>query len=226
MNDWRVRWRNLQGSALYLYSRLVTQTCCLRVEGWENLAAAEKSERPLLWSFWHGQVMPFISFGDRYLENEEFVAIVVGDTRADTLSIFADRLRAQTYQVDMEGNPFAAGRAVLRVVRAMQQGKQSIIAPDGPDGPAFVPKPGVSFLARKAEAALLPLGVWTRHAYQLKRWDRYLVPYPFARIHVFLGKPLYVDRKADNDRLLQQVAAALHKARARAQVLAGVRPWI
>lgn len=218
-------WRQLQGTALYTYSRVVTRTARYRVEGWEQLEAAEASGRPILWSFWHAQVMAFVSFGDRFLENEDFVAIMVGDERGDTLGAFARRLRGRTFRVDMEGNPFAAGRAVLRVIQEMKAGHQSVIAPDGPDGPAFVPKPGVAFLARKAEAAIVPLGVWTRQAYQLPRWDHYLVPTPFAHFHVKIGQPLLAEQQMEQEALLDQISDVLHKARARAMVLAGVRPW-
>jgi len=225
MNQAARWWRQLQGNALYAYSQLVTRTARFRVEGCEQMEAAEASGRPVLWAFWHGQVMAFVSFGDRFLENEDFVAIMVGDERGDTLGAFARRLRGRTFRVDMEGNPFAAGRTVLRVIQEMKAGRQSVIAPDGPDGPAFAPKPGIAFLARKAEAAILPLGVWTRQAYQLRRWDRYLVPAPFARFHVKIGRPLLAERRMEQEALLRQIAVALHAARARAMVLAGARPW-
>lgn len=219
------RWRQLHGTLLYAYSQLVRRTARFRVEGWEQLEAAEASGRPVLWALWHGQVMGFISFGDRFLDNENFVAVMVGDERGDTLGMFARRLRGRVFRVDMQGNPFAAGRAVLRVIQEMKAGRQSVIAPDGPDGPAFAPKPGVAFLARKAEAAILPLGVWTRQAYQLSRWDRYLVPTPFARFHVKIGQPLLAGQQSEQEVLLAQIEEALHTARARAMVLAGARPW-
>lgn len=218
-------WRRAQGSALFSYSRLVAFSSRYRVEGWQHLQTAAATGRPILWAFWHGQLMPFIAFGDRHLPNEEFVAIRVGDKRGDVLGAYGDRLGSQTYQVDMEGNPFAAGRAVLQVIREMKAGKQSVIAPDGPDGPAYVPKRGVTFLVRKAQAALLPVGIWTRQAYQLDRWDSYLVPFPCARIHVALGQPLLVEAKGDEEELEKRIARELHRVRARAQVLAGVRPW-
>ena len=225
MSDLGHRWRQLQGSALYSYSQLVTRTARFRVEGWEQMEVAEASGRPVLWAMWHGQLMGFISFGDRFLDNEDFVAVMVGDERGDTLGMFARRLRGRVFRVDMKGNPFAAGRAVLRVIQEMKAGHQSIIAPDGPDGPAFTPKPGVAFLARKAQAAILPLGVWTRQAYHLRRWDRYLVPVPFARFHVKIGRPLLAGPQIEDEALLAQIGEALHAARARAMVLAGARPW-
>lgn len=225
MSDAAATWRALQGNGLYLYGRILSLTGRFNIVGWNNLEEAGKTGRPLLWSLWHGQLMAFVSFGARYLDASQFVAIRVGDERGDTLGAFSRRLGGTTVRVDMSGNPFAAGRAVLRVIQAMQQGSQSVIAPDGPDGPPFVPKAGVAFLARKARATLLPVGLWTRHAVHLKRWDRYLLPLPFARYHVVIGPPLNVERDDDQALLLQQIADALHAARTRAQTLCGVRPW-
>lgn len=225
MSGLDVRWRRLQGSALFLYSRLLAGTARVRLEGWQNYVEVHEGGRPLLWSFWHGQLMPFITFGQRYLDPRDFVVITVGDERNDTLGTFARRLGGASVGVDMQGNPFAAGRGVLRVIKAMKSGRQSVLAPDGPDGPAFTPKAGVAFLAQKAQATILPVGAWTRHAYQLQRWDRYLLPLPFARYHVVVGRPLPVQADGDREQLLQQITDRLHEVRERAQALAGVRPW-
>lgn len=225
MSNLATSWRALQGRGLYLYGRVLSATATFHIEGRENLQKAEQSNRPLLIALWHGQLMPFVAFGNRALDPRQFVAVMVGDERGDALGAFARQLGGTTVRVDMDGNPFAAGRAVLRVIRAMQAGNKSIIAPDGPDGPAFIPKPGVAFLARKAGAALLPVGAWTPHAVQLRRWDRYLLPLPFARCQIVFGEPLFVDRTDDQALLLDEIGEALHSARTRAQVRAGVRPW-
>jgi lysophospholipid acyltransferase (LPLAT)-like uncharacterized protein len=225
MNSWDVRWRQLQGSGLYLYSRVLHHTVRLNVEGWDRYLWAREEEKPLLWSLWHGQLIPFVAFGQHYLNPRNFAVVMVGDDRGDTLGSFAAHLGGATFRVDMQGNPFAAGRAVLRVIQAMKSGRQSVIAPDGPDGPPFVPKPGVAFLARKARAIILPIGAWTRHGYQMRRWDRYLLPLPFARVHVALGEPLVIEPSDEEERLLARISEALHQARQRAQVLAGARHW-
>ncbi|MFW5940255.1 MAG: lysophospholipid acyltransferase family protein [Chloroflexota bacterium] len=225
MSELGIRWRHLQGSGLYFYSRVLARTARIHVEGWENYTNTGDDGRPLLWSFWHGQLMPFITFGQRYLDASDFVVITVGDDRNDTLGTFARRLGGVSVGVDMQGNPFAAGRAVLRVIKAMKSGRQSVLAPDGPDGPVFTPKAGVAFLAQKAGASILPVGAWTRHALQMERWDRYLLPLPFARYSIVIGQSLTAQPDGDQHQLLAQISSSLHEVRARAQVLAGVRPW-
>ena len=214
-------WRQLQGEALFAYTQLVTRTARFEVEGWEHVRAARETGRPLMWTLWHGQVMNYLVVGDRHLDAASFVAVTVGDTRGDTLGKVAERLGGKPVLVDMQGNPVAAGRAVIRVIQAMKAGKQTLIAPDGPDGPAFEPKGGVAVLAKKAEAALLPLGIYTPHAYRLNRWDRYQVPYPFARLYVAIGAPLLVSRDAEQEVLLEEISALLHHMRERAREMGG-----
>jgi lysophospholipid acyltransferase (LPLAT)-like uncharacterized protein len=222
-NRW---WRYFQGNALFVYFRLITRTARWNMEGRENIAAARASGRPLLWTFWHGQAMPFVQYADRFEDNKSFIAILVGDDRWDVLSTLSARLQAdRSYAVDMGGNPVAAGRAVLNAIKAMRLGKQLVLAPDGPDGPPYVAKEGVGYLARKAAAAVLPVGAWTRQAFQMRRWDRYLVPLPFARVHLSFGRPILADPKMDGNSLLATISEALHVARSRAQVMAGIKPW-
>ncbi|MDT8304492.1 MAG: hypothetical protein RRC07_01040 [Anaerolineae bacterium] len=220
-----VWWRQLLGHGLFAYSRLVMLTGRYRVEGWEHMHAAQESGRPILWSLWHGQMMPFVVFADRFLERANFVAVIVGDERGDTLGAYGSHFGSTPYRVDMGGNPVAAGRAVLRVIEGLQGGRMSMLAPDGPDGPPYVPKPGVTFLARKAEAVILPIGLWSRQAIRLPRWDHYQVPVPLGRIHITIGEPIYAERKSDDAALQETLSAALHKRRTRAQVMTGIKPW-
>jgi lysophospholipid acyltransferase (LPLAT)-like uncharacterized protein len=178
-----------------------------------------------MYSLWHAQVMLSYLYGYRFEDLGNSVAIAVGDERYNVLLNLFSLIGVESYAVNMKGNPVAAGRSVLQLIKAMKTGKQGIIAPDGPDGPSFVPKLGVALIARKTNAAVLPVGVWTRHAYQLRRWDRYMVPLPFARVHLVFGKAILVESDTEAETLLAQIAEAMHTARTRAQILAGIEPW-
>ncbi len=221
LKEKRVRWwGQLQGNVLFAYCRLLNLTAHIRVHGATHIESAFATGRPLLWSFWHQQAMPYMLFGDRYLDRHTIAMITAGDDRGEVLGTLARRMGAEPYPVDMAGNPMQAGRAVLHVVRALRKGKQTFIAPDGPDGPAYVPKRGVGFLARKAGAVVLPVGAWTRQAYQKRRWDHYLVPYPFAHIQVVVGEPILPDEYQTDEQFLQRLSPILHAVRAEAIALA------
>jgi lysophospholipid acyltransferase (LPLAT)-like uncharacterized protein len=215
------RWRQFEGRALYAYHRLITQTARWQFIGQANLTQARASGRPVLWTMWHGQVMPFIMYGDRFEDASRFSIITVGDERGHSLVSLGEQIGAKMHAVDMQGNPVAAGRAVLRVIRAMNKGYDTMLAPDGPDGPAYEPKRGVAVLAQKSAAAIVPIGAWTRQAYQRQRWDGYLIPGPFARIHVAFGRPIFAEENSPVDSLLTRITEALHQARNQARTAAG-----
>lgn len=218
-------WRQFLGNALYFYLWLASQTARWVFHGETNHIQAVESERPAIWAFWHGQGMAFMIYGERFVRGSDFVVIMVGGDRADTLGTLGKREKTTTYAIDMDGNPMASGRAVLNVIKEMKQGKHLLIAPDGPDGPAFVLKKGIGYIARKAQANVLPLGVWTKHGFHLQRWDRYLIPLPFAKIHVVFGEPVPIDKKMSQEEADELIDQALHKARTQAQIVAGSKPW-
>ncbi|MBK9050252.1 MAG: hypothetical protein IPL78_04795 [Chloroflexi bacterium] len=225
MSDFHTRWLRFQGYALFRYARLVTRTARFRVEGWANAEKARATGRPLIWTTWHGLGMTYLNFGDRFLDANNFMAIVVGDERSNVLAELGSRLGGQPVAIDMQGNPVASGRSVLKLIRALKAGRETVLFPDGPDGPAFVPKPGIAYLARKAAAVIMPIGVWTKWGVHLSRWDRYLVPFPGAELHVTIGEPLFIDETMKDEDVLARVTEANNAIRTRAQILAGVTPW-
>ena len=225
MNDLGTIWRTIEGEFVFLYHWITTFTTRWHIEGEHYLREAQANGRPLLLTFWHGQIPLFIMYGHRFMDPTTFHLVVVGDERSDVLSRLATRIGATPHAVDMQGNPVAAGRATLQVLKALKKGNVSMLAPDGPDGPPYKPKNGIAFLAQKAEANVMPIGLWSRQSYQRKRWDHYMVPYPFAHIHMVFGQPILVNKDDDTAALLAQITEALNTVRTRAQVLAGITPW-
>lgn len=211
-------WHKVEGEALFRYNRLVSGTVRWEIEGQEHVELAKASKRPLLWAYWHEHVTSFTMYGDRFENAENFCTIMVGDMRQNILGQLGTRLGAQMFAIDMQGNPVASGRTLLRVIQAMKKGKQSMLAPDGPDGPAQQPKGGVAFIARKAEAAIIPVASRATPAYHIKRWDNHEVALPFGRIKMFFGPPIMPNKKdKDDDALLAQITDALNQVHQKAK---------
>ncbi len=77
-----------------------------------------------------------------------------------------------------------------------QEGVSPAITPDGPRGPPWKFKPGAVLLAQLSGRPMIPLSYAASHAWKIK-WDRFVIPWPFARIAVAVGEPVYVAKGLD-----------------------------
>ncbi|MCS6947302.1 MAG: lysophospholipid acyltransferase family protein [Steroidobacteraceae bacterium] len=68
-----------------------------------------------------------------------------------------------------------------------------VITPDGPKGPRFVCKPGAVLLAQMSGRPIVPLAYAASRAW-LVQWDKFVIPWPGARIAIAVGAPHYVPR--------------------------------
>ena len=218
-------WRQVAGHSIYHYLRLVNRSSTYETIGLENITAAEATGRPLLWSTWHGLNMPFTMWAMGHRPHKEFSVVAVGDKRFDVLEVVARRLGGEAVPVDMESNSFSGGRSVLKVLRHLQNGHETFLCPDAPAGPAYEPKRGVFYLAKKANAVIVPFGIWTTRAYLMDRWDHNMFPYPFADIKAVVGQPFLVGDEPDETGLRRRVIDSLHQARTDAQRATGIEPW-
>jgi lysophospholipid acyltransferase (LPLAT)-like uncharacterized protein len=71
-----------------------------------------------------------------------------------------------------------------------------VITPDGPRGPRFKFKPGAILLAQMSQRPILPMAFAASRAW-LVHWDKFALPWPFARIALAIGAPRYVPRVTD-----------------------------
>lgn len=91
------------------------------------------------------------------------------------------------------GSTGYSGRdAAELLVDYLRIGYSTVINPDGPNGPAFVPKKGILHLSLKSNVPIVPL-LFTSSSYrELKTWDRKKFARPFSMIEMKIGEPIYV----------------------------------
>lgn len=79
---------------------------------------------------------------------------------------------------------------IINFIKKIQQGSPALVAPDGPHGPIYEAKPGVLYMARKADALVLPVGVGFSHRIVGPNWDDFNLPLPFSRVALVIGEPM------------------------------------
>ena len=90
----------------------------------------------------------------------------------------------------IRGSANQSGALALRDMQAMMKKGYSIVTTvDGPRGPIYEFKPGAVLMARVAQVPILPVACAADRAWYLKRWDKFMIPKPFARVIVGIGEP-------------------------------------
>jgi lysophospholipid acyltransferase (LPLAT)-like uncharacterized protein len=87
--------------------------------------------------------------------------------------------------VAIRGSSSRDGSVGLRNLhRAYLAGSYCAITADGPRGPSMVAKPGVTQLAKLVDTTVSAFYAHPEKAWQLRSWDRFLIPKPFSRVTI------------------------------------------
>jgi lysophospholipid acyltransferase (LPLAT)-like uncharacterized protein len=151
----------------------------------EALLELRAGNEPFVFSLWHGHLLPLI-----WLHRGEGVRLLISEHRdGEIISRVAHAFGYQT----VRGSTNKGGeRALLALARALENGEEVAVTPDGPRGPARICQPGALVAAARASAPILPVAINASRAWRMNSWDSFVVPMPFARITVVYGDPLSV----------------------------------
>lgn len=98
---------------------------------------------------------------------------------------------ARTYGAEViRGSAKQSGALALRDQHEMMKNGYSIVTtPDGPGGPQHELKTGVMVMARVGGVPIVPVACAAERAWYLNRWDKFMIPKPFSRVVLGIGKP-------------------------------------
>lgn len=159
---------------------------------------------PTVYAFWHRCLLAcawrFRNHGIAILISRSFDGELIART--------VERLG----YVAIRGSSSRDGAAGLRnLQRAYLDGNYCAITADGPRGPAQVAKPGVAQLAKLVDSSVSAFYVHPDRAWQLRSWDRFLIPKPFSRVTVSWAAHVSADLAAVQTALDHAVELAQQK---------------
>ncbi len=107
---------------------------------------------------------------------------------------------------------------LLGMQRALEEGRCNYAAftSDGPRGPVYHAKPGGVMLAQQVGGGVGVFYAAPARAWELRSWDRFLIPKPFSTIVIGWQMPVAVPRGSDEDSreaVRRGVEEALERAR-------------
>lgn len=185
-------------SAAFL--ELVWRTARRRIIGAERLEQLLKEHGAVIPVFWHQHLL----ICARFLVDGSIAGLKPGFMISPSVDGEAPTMLAQLYgaHVVRGSGSYTGVRAVRGVHQAIAKELiSSAITPDGPRGPRFEMKPGAIFAAQISRKPVVPIAYAAKPARVLKTWDKFVIPFPFAKIRVAIGEPYFPERRLDDTQM-------------------------
>ncbi|MDM7925983.1 MAG: lysophospholipid acyltransferase family protein [bacterium] len=172
--------------------RLITATLRIERVGIEPIDEYRRSNRRILFAFWHGR--HFLMIPCLYAPN---VSILTSTSRDGRL--LADVLRNFGYDSIPGSSHKSPVRALLACVNRIREGQDVVFAVDGPTGPIHSVKPGAVFVAAKSGASIIPVVFSCKPCAVFNSWDKFMLPLPFGKAVLLGGTPIPPPEKSDSE---------------------------
>ena len=165
-----------------------------------------------IWCFWHRCLLPAACF---FHGRPRTVLLISASFDGELIARTIERLGYET----VRGSSSRAGSSGLRALaRAVDDGATAVIPGDGPRGPRYLLKPGVTKLAQLTALPVHSFYLLPKRAWVLRSWDALLVPKPFSRVVMVWGRPVAPPESGDSgEEPRLAVEATLERLRALAE---------
>lgn len=176
-------------------AKLFWRTCRIeRVLGKEYVDAVLATGKPVIPCYWHQRQFFCVRFVIGLQNRGVKIGFLVSPSRDGEL---AARVVGAWGAQSIRGSSTRTGAQAMRDLyqAIVREGISPVTTPDGPTGPAGKFKAGTVMLAQLSGAPMLPISYAAMKEWRLRTWDRFVIPRPFTRIAIAVGKPRYVARK-------------------------------
>lgn len=206
--------RKLLGALAYVVSTLLSWTIRFRIA----YHPKRDQHTPYLFAFWHGkQLLPVLKLIK--IHYTEGAVLVSPSKDGDILSAWLNKMGYETIRGSSRRDNISALTAMMRRIK---KGHSIGFGIDGPLGPIYKVKPGMTHMAQKFKVGIVPIGsAFSRQWIFKKAWDRYEVPKPFCKAAMYLGEPIFLDETADLEHANQLLEERIHQAEAMAKSMLG-----
>lgn len=146
-----------------------------------------------IYAFWHGR--QFLLF-----HNHRNLDIVIPASESRDGEIQAGIIKRFGYEVVRGSSKRKGSRALLGLVDGLRKGLHPALAVDGPRGPIYEVKQGITYLAGKLDKVIVPVATSAKRYWLLEKiWDKYMLPVPFTEGVVVYGQPISVQGTSEQE---------------------------
>ena len=179
---------NLAPRVIYFFIWIIFLTCK------KSFSKTNLTNEPCVVLFWHGRLalmsFAYVHWWTNGQNPQRRAKVMISDHKdgeiiARVISFFGiDAIRGSSSK--------GAVKALAQSFRELKSGIDVIITPDGPRGPYHRVADGAVVIAQKQNAPIQILNYEASKFWQLKSWDKMIIPKPFSKISYTLSPPFSV----------------------------------
>lgn len=147
-----------------------------------------------IYACWHGRQYCFLKICDR-----DKLTVLISQSRDG--EIVTKILLKMGFKVIRGSSSRGGMMAIKQMLRSLEAEENIAFTVDGPRGPIFSVNTGVIKLAQLSGVPIVPVIPTTNIKYIAKSWDKYNIPWFFNKVNIYYGKPIYVDKDADEEKI-------------------------
>jgi lysophospholipid acyltransferase (LPLAT)-like uncharacterized protein len=146
-------------------------------------------KEPFIVAFWHRELLmqPFLY---KRLRNNHKIAVMI--SKHFDGEIIAKIIEGFSFETVRGSKKRGAIAALLQAIKKIKKGYDIAITPDGPRGPIYTVADGIVAIAQKCDAFIVPFSYEASSSWELKSWDKFIIPRPFSTITLKAKEPFKI----------------------------------
>ncbi|MFH0948848.1 MAG: lysophospholipid acyltransferase family protein [Elusimicrobiota bacterium] len=172
------------------YIWLVGKTSKIIVKNSQGYEKLSEEKKPVIYALWHGRQIPLV-----WSHRKKNIQILVSQSKDGE---YISRITGKFGLGTVRGSSSKGGaNALVGMIKKGKEGFSLAWTPDGPRGPLREVHPGVILAAQKTGLPIIPLASSAKRKYIVRHWDEFHIPYPFNKIAICHGEPIYISESDD-----------------------------
>jgi lysophospholipid acyltransferase (LPLAT)-like uncharacterized protein len=212
IEGWRARWLIAFGFRLL---QIWARTLRYAIDDRANVLGKPVAGNYIA-ALWHNRLLLISFVLKKFFPDRPGAGLISASRDGD---LIADVTQRFGFDVVRGSSSRMGATALLELSEILASGRDVLLTPDGPRGPAYELGPGIIFLAQKTGAPVVPVNMEYSSCWRVKSWDRFIIPRPFSKVRVIIGQPQQIrststPEEFENARLrLQNVMMSLVERR-------------
>ena len=168
------------------------------------------SDEPTIFACWHGELIMLPYLYTHYRKTPHAKVLISSHFDGALISKTIKYFGLDTISGSTNRN---AARVLMQGIRAIKDGYDIGITPDGPKGPRHSVADGVIVMAQKAKAKIVLVEIKPTKYWQFNSWDKFTIPKPFGVLHYYSTEPIDISNMdLEEARVLMKEGLLKHEA--------------